>query len=318
MDVAVRMSVPATSANLGPGFDTLGLALAFHDEYEIYFSAGSGCRIEVEGEGAADVPRNEKHLVVHAMRHVCDAYQIPLPRVELRAKNRIPHGRGMGSSAAAIVSGVLAIREYLAQARPKISCSIEDAYSFATQIEGHPDNVAPSMFGGATVAWMSESANTDGAIASEPKPRPRAQRLNVHPMISPLVVVPDFRVSTARARTLRPDRIPYEDAVFNLSRSSLLVVALTQSPHALFEATEDRLHQSYRQPVMPESFELVQLLRKEGFPAVVSGAGPSVLVLANGSEQRMYAQECVSRLRPEWTQHALAVNAEGAICRKLS
>jgi len=259
----VVVRVPATSANLGPGFDALGLALALYDELDVRLVASDDVVIEVFGEGAGQVTTDENHLVARALRYTLDAIGIPQAGLRLTCANAIPHGRGLGSSAAAVVAGVVAARAMLADPRvldPRAVLAI------ATEFEGHPDNAAPAILGGATVAW----SDADG---------PRAVGLEVDPSIVATVLVPDERLATARARAALPAAVPHEDAAFNAGRSALLVEALARRPELLFDATEDRLHQMYRAPVMAASSELVRALREEGFAATVSGAGPTVLVL---------------------------------------
>jgi homoserine kinase len=286
-DGPVLVRVPATSANLGPGFDALGLALSLHDEVEARV-APSGLSIEVSGEGAADVAdAGEKHLVVRAMRAAFDALgHAQPPGLALRCVNRIPHGRGLGSSAAAIVAGVLAARA-LADA----GLSPDDALPLANELEGHPDNVAPCLYGGLTIAWLA----TPGPADPDPDPvdpgyagarggwgggkPPRAIKLQPLAEITPVAIVAPAAVSTEVARGLLPEAVPHADAARTAGRAALLVAALTARPEALLDATEDWLHQDYRTPAMPATRDLVGRLRAAGLPAVVSGAGPSVLAL---------------------------------------
>lgn len=294
----VLVRVPATSANLGPGFDTLGLALNVHDELEVE-ATGSGVHVEVSGVGEAgtelSVPTDETNLVARAILHVLDRVGVEAPGLRLKATNSIPHGRGMGSSGAAIVSGVLAAKGLLAGI---VDVTDDDVLRFATELEGHPDNVAPAIFGGLTIAWVDETG-------------PRHKQLAVHRGVSLLMAVPEKTMSTKVARSLQPDAVPHADAVFNLSRSALLVAALTQSPELLFDATEDRLHQSYRASAMPETSALVRDLRAAGHAAVVSGAGPSVLVLATDPAARLEAAAIVEDRAPAWTARLLAVDIRG-------
>ncbi|WP_125132507.1 homoserine kinase [Microbacterium sp. 10M-3C3] len=297
---SVVVRVPATSANLGPGFDTLGLALSVYDELEATLRAEPGVEVDVEGEGAASVARDESNLVVRAIAHAYAAVGRPLPGLRLRAHNVIPHGRGMGSSGAAVVSGLLAAKGLLA---PEVELGDETLLRLATEMEGHPDNVAPALFGGLTIAWMDETG-------------PQHKQLIVHRGVAPLVFVPEFTMSTSVARSLQPLHVPREDAVFNVSRSALLIAALTQSPELLMAATEDKLHQSYRAQAMPETDRLVRALRAEGFAAVVSGAGPSVLVLADGPGRRLEAARlAASVVDTPWEAHMLAVDVRGGTVR---
>ena len=300
----VRVSVPATSANLGPGFDTLGLALSYGDTLTVS-RRESGLTFDLSGEGEQAVARDESNLVFRSIQFVFERVGVELPGLHIAAKNRIPHGRGLGSSAAAIVSGVMAAKGLLS---PDVRLTPQQVLEFATELEGHPDNIAPALLGGLTIAWME---------AGETGLRPRAKQLSVHRGVAPLLLVPAFEVSTRLARSLQPEQVPHADAVFNVSRSSLLVAALTQSPELLFEATEDRLHQGYRAAAMPDTHALVLKLRELGFAAVVSGAGPSILVLSNGPAQRLQAIDAVAELAAEWRTLPLTVNIEGATIEKV-
>ena len=297
----VKVRVPATSANLGPGFDTLGLALGFYDELEVTVTRDAGAHVEVIGEGSADsaapVTTDSTNLVVQSIAHAFKFAGVELPGLSLVAHNQIPHSRGMGSSSAAIVSGLMAAKGLL-----EGHCDFDEdtLLRLATELEGHPDNVAPALFGGLTIAWTED----DG---------PRCKKLLVHRGVSPLVLVPSFTMSTKLARSLQPDNVPHEDAIFNVSRSSLLVAALTQSPELLFEATEDKLHQDYRAEAMPQTSTLIKVLRDQGFAAVVSGAGPSILVLCSDPAQRAEASALVaSHEETPWKSLALAVDFAGA------
>ncbi|MFV0319898.1 homoserine kinase [Microbacterium sp.] len=292
----VSVRVPATSANLGPGFDTLGLALSVYDELTVTTLPEPGLAIHVTGEGAGHVPTDESHLVVRAMAYAFEAFGRQLPGIRLVARNSIPHGRGMGSSGAAVVAGLLAAKGLL---EDDVAIGDGTLLRLATELEGHPDNVAPALFGGLTIAWMGD----DG---------PQSKKLQVHRGVSPLVFVPDFTMSTSVARGLAPAQVTREDAVFNVSRSALLIAALTQSPELLLAATEDKLHQSYRAAAMPATDALVRALRAEGLAAVVSGAGPSVLVLADGPGQRLVAAQIAADLTDTpWQPLMLAVDVRG-------
>lgn len=292
--VAVR--VPATSANLGPGFDTLGLALSIYDDLVVTSLAEPGLDIQAEGEGADEIPRDESNLLVRAMAYAFEAVDRPMPGLRLRARNTIPHGRGLGSSGAAVVAGILAVKGLL---EGDVEIGPDTMLRLATELEGHPDNVAPALFGGLTIAWMDEAI-------------PQHKKLLVHRGVSPVVFVPGFTMSTSVARSLQPLQVPREDAVFNLSRSALLIAALTQSPELLLAATEDKLHQNYRAQAMPETDRLVRALREHGFAAVVSGAGPSVLVLADGPGRRLEAAAVAEQVSDTpWEAHMLAVDVKG-------
>src|SRR5690349_8416227 len=274
-DGAVRVRAPATSANLGPGFDALGLALSLYDDVDVRV-LDSGLSIEIDGEGADLAGAGEDHLVVRAMRKTFAALGSQPPGLGLRCVNRIPHGRGLGSSAAAIVAGILAARA-LVPAGPG-ALPDEDLLGLATEMEGHPDNVAACLGGGLTIAWTEDG-------------QPRMARLEPLASISPVICVGPAPVRTEVARRLLPGQVPHAEAAANAGRSALLVAALTQLPAetgALLAATRDWLHQDYRAEAMPETAALIARLRAAGIPAVVSGAGPSVLALLGGPEKLDY------------------------------
>lgn len=261
----VRIRVPASAANLGPGYDSFGLALGRYDDVTAERTSGA-LEITVEGMGAAEVPTDESHLIHRAASRAFAAMGEPIPGLRMHCVNRIPHGGGQGSSAAAIVSGILLARALT----PDGPARFDDAavFDLATDMEGHPDNVAPALFGGFTIAWMAAG----GAHA-------RAVRPPVHPAVRAVVLSADDACATSRARAVLPARIPHADAASNAARAGLLVHAMTQDPSVLFDATEDRLHQPYREDVMPHTAELLRRLRGRGLAAVLSGAGPSVLIL---------------------------------------
>ena len=262
----VRIRVPASSANLGPGYDSFGLALGRYDELTARRTA-RGLTIEVAGVGADTVPTDETHLVYQAAVRAFDAMAEPVPGLAMRCVNRIPHGGGQGSSAAAIVAGILMARALTDRGPARMSD--EAVFALATEMEGHPDNVAPVLFGGFTIAWMSDGDPT----------RPRAVRLRPHPDLAAVVLTADGACSTAHARAVLPAMVPHGDAAANAARAALLVHAVTTDPELLLDATEDRLHQRYREGVMPETAALLHRLRARGLAAVLSGAGPSLLLL---------------------------------------
>ena len=267
----VGVRVPATSANLGPGFDALGLALSLYDEVEAWGCA-SGLSIEISGEGANLAGAGEDHMVVRAMRAAFAVTGGQPPGLGLRCLNRIPHGRGLGSSAAAIVAGILAARALAGPGAAKLADGA--LLRLATELEGHPDNVAACLRGGLTIAWTADG-------------EPRMVRLEPLASIRPVICVGPAPVRTEVARRLLPDLVPHREAAANAGRSALLVAALTQlpaEPGALLAATRDWLHQDYRAEAMPETAALVGRLRAAGIPAVVSGAGPSVLALLGGPD----------------------------------
>ncbi|MDA8887401.1 homoserine kinase [Pontimonas sp.] len=294
----VVVEVPATTANLGPGFDTLGMALTIQDRLSATVMDTPGVVVDVHGVGEGEVPTDETNLIARSMAHAFASKKIPMPGIHLEAHNVIPHGRGLGSSGAAIVSGVMAAKGLL-EGIAEFSAS--ELLALATDMEGHPDNIAPSLFGGLTIAWMTDEG-------------PKHKKLSVHRGVSLVVAVPeDSSMSTQLARSLQPETVPHQDAIFNLSRSALLIAALIQSPELLFEATEDRLHQNYRASAMKDTDALLQSLRAKGYAAVVSGAGPSVLILCPDPGQRLdIAQVVEAHPGGTWTSHMLTVDERGA------
>lgn len=295
--VAVR--VPATSANLGPGFDSLGVALELHDTVTARV-AGEDVRVSVAGEGADELPTDERHLIATTMLKTFDRLGVRPPGLELKCENAIPQARGMGSSSAAIVAGILLAR-HLVDGGPEL---LDEAtiIQLAAETEGHPDNVAPCILGGFAVAWTAASAlGRTGA---------RALRIEDAKGVLPVIFVPVQRGYTAQARAVLPTMVPLVDAAFNAARTALLIRALTGTPELLFEATEDRLHQGYRAAAMPDTKNLVSALREKSIAAVVSGAGPSVLVLVPDEED--FVNEALSLCPDGWYATSLAVAAEGA------
>jgi homoserine kinase len=287
----VSVRTPATSANLGPGFDALGLALTLYDDLTATVT-GDSFRVSVRGEGAGELPGDEEHLVVRAMLATFDELGGRPGGVAVECHNRIPQARGLGSSSAAIVGGVQLARGLVADGRRRLGD--DDALRIAARLEGHPDNVAPCLLGGFTIAW------TEGGGA-------RAVRLGTADGVRPSIFVPTERGYTASARAALPPSVPHADAAFNAGRSALLTHALTADPALLFAATEDRLHQGYRAEAMPGTASLVAGLRSVGVAAVVSGAGPSVLALT----------EVPGDFHPgtEWRTETLGVDGGGALVK---
>lgn len=300
----VTVSVPATSANLGPGFDALGLALSLRDEVRVRIESNSApeVTVHVDGEGSATVPRDASHLVVRSLLATYDDLGFPCPRLTMWCRNRIPHGRGLGSSAAAVVAGVIAARELIGSGPDGHRLDDDTVLAIATRIEGHPDNAAACLLGGMTVAWTE---STEGPESS----RVHAVRIDPVPGVRALVLVPDLELSTERARGMLPAVVPHVDAAHSAGRAALLVVAMTGRPDLLLAATEDRLHQVYRAGAMPESTVLVSSLRAAGMAAVVSGAGPSVLVLGTRKGTGIDPVEVPAG----WTVLDLDVAPEGAL-----
>lgn len=269
---AVRVKVPASTANLGSGFDALGMALSLYDNVSARVVDGppGSASVQVEGQGAGSVPTDERHLVVRVVHKTLAELGFPAPALRLHCENSIPHARGLGSSAAAIVAGV-ATGFALAGIDLRDNDNAELALHLAAAREGHADNAAASLLGGFVVAWQESG-------------RFRAVRMQPHPDVSPVVFVPQVQSATDATRGLLPERVPHADAAFAAGRAALAVHALTRAPELLLAATEDRLHQDYREPAWPETIALVRRLREAGVPAAVSGAGPTVLALPAGGQ----------------------------------
>jgi len=295
----VRVRVPATSANLGPGFDTAGLALTLYDDVMVRV-AERGLAVDVAGEGAERVARDRRNLVIKSLRATFDALGGQPRGLEVVCANRIPHSRGLGSSAAAIVAGITAARSLVLGGEETLD--VEHALGLAADLEGHPDNVAACLFGGLTLAW------------TEPGTGVRAARFTPSPAVVPVAFVPPTRSSTAKVRRLLPEVVPFADAAANAASAALLVSALTQRPQLLLAATSDRLHQPYRAPAMPRTATLVQRLRAGGIAAVVSGAGPTVLALTDAG----MAQDLASFAPRGWAVLPLGVDGAGAAVLPLS
>lgn len=273
--LTASVAVAASSANLGPGFDSLGLALGLYDEI-IVEMIDSGLVVHVEGEGAGQVPLTSDHLVVQSIRRGLQEVGADVPGMVVRCRNAIPHQRGLGSSAAAVVGGLAAVNGLVAQLdRPGLSES--RLVQLASEFEGHPDNAAAAVLGGAVVSWTANRGDGSGTAYS-------AVPLRLHPDIHLFPAIPQLRSSTAETRMLLPEQVSHRDARFNVSRTALLVVALTERPDLLLEATEDLLHQPQRAAAQPESAQYLQLLRQHGIAGVLSGAGPAVIALSTAPE----------------------------------
>ena len=296
----VRVLVPASSANLGPGFDSAGLALGVYDELIAMITDDEGVLVEVAGEGSDDVPRDERHLVVQAMQRAFDALGARPPGFVLRCRNAIPHGRGLGSSAAAIIGGMVLARAMVTEP----AMTDEDLLSLATEMESHPDNLAAALRGGFTVAWLSESGV------------PGSVRMDPHSDLRAVLAIPTTAVPTSEARQVLPDNVAYSDAVHNVSRAALLVHAMTQEPGLMWEAMSDQMHQHARVGVYPESVALVDALRAAGIAAAISGAGPSVIVVTDrpGDVDQIRAAAAKAG---EWVVHDLPISGHGALERPI-
>ncbi len=266
-----RVRTCATSANLGPGFDALGISLDWYDEAEAEITDG-GVDVSVTGQGEGDLPTDGRHLVVSTLLDGLSRLGLSVPGIRFKSHNTIPLARGLGSSSAAITAG-LGLAWGLAY--PNVALDRDWVFDVAVNIEGHPDNVAPAVYGGFNIGWQTPG----GVWRAVPSP--------VHDDIVATALVPEQVLETTSARAAMPGNIPFSDAVENSAHAALLVHALQHSPELLLPATEDRLHQQYRADLYPRSLALVQDLRDEGLAACISGAGPTILVLHSRSQSAL-------------------------------
>jgi homoserine kinase len=254
----LRCGTPATVANLGPGFDSLALAVDLWNEVSL--DADAEPAIVVRGEGSGEVPEDASNLIFRSMTYLSREAGRPLPPFRLESQNRIPLERGLGSSATAVVAGLL-----LADRLLNTALGPDRVLEVAVDLEGHPDNVAACLRGGVVIAYLSR----DGW---------RAERIEPDRSLKPVLLVPENeRLSTTDARRVLPREVPLADAAFNAGRSALVVRALTERPELLGVALEDRLHQGRRLPLVPSARAVFEDLRDRGVPVCVAGAGPSLL-----------------------------------------
>ncbi len=306
---SVLVRVPASSANLGPGFDSIGLALGLWDEYAVTSTAEPGLKITVEGEGAKDVPTDETHLVYATMRHTWQELGVTPPAgLVLEARNGVPHGRGLGSSATAIVAGVIAAQALSAGEWPEtgadVPLDLDVAGDISSLLEGHPDNASASVHGGLTVSWMPDGTGRDLGT------RTVTARPALHPDLEVVVFVPDAQLATKKARAVLPATVPLAEAAANSGRAALLVHALTTDPTHLHAGTREWLHQEPRRESYAASMALVDALRAAGHAAVISGAGPTVLVLTT---RERAGEVVVPEGLGEWERLTPGVPQTGAV-----
>jgi len=288
--------VPASSANLGPGFDSIGLALAVHDELIAMVTSDVGIKVDVEGEGFGSVPLDETNLVVQAMNRGFAEMSANPAGFILKCRNAIPHGRGLGSSASAVIGG-LALSRALVEGGDEL-LSDQDLLNISLEFENHPDNLSAALYGGFNVAWLH---GKDSAGAVQPR---------VHPDVVPVVLIPPHELATTTARRILPQQVDRSAACHNLSRTGLLVYAISHDPQFLLEATSDQLHQDARADIYPETSAIISQLRSRNIAAMASGAGPAVLVLVD----RNHAHELEAALTEvprEWTRIAVPIDFEG-------
>lgn len=275
----IHVKVPATSANLGPGFDCLGIAVQLYNE--AWVEVAETTSFEVEGEGADLIPKDESNLFYTSFKRFYKEIGKPAPQISVRQLNRIPLERGLGGSAATIVGGLLAASKI-----SDISLQTEQMLELATEIEGHPDNVAAALLGGLTVSYYRD--NRINAVSFEP-----------HQTLNALILVPEYSLSTKTSRGVLPDSVPLKDAIFNLGRVSLLMGGVLGGSIALIsDGTKDVLHQPYRTKLLPYFPETLAILWDLGInTAVLSGAGPSIFAFTEHGIEHSIKNSLSQRLQ---------------------
>lgn len=300
---AFEITVPATSANLGPGFDSLGLALRLYNRVRV--ECAESTSVEIEGEGQGELPRDESNLMIRAATELAGQARQALPPLRWQAHHGIPLARGLGSSSAAIVAGLLA-----ADAVLDLNLSRDRLVRIAAEIEGHPDNVAPALLGGLTICLPQSDPLT-------------VLRLRPHRNLRMVLLIPDFQVSTDAARRVLPTQVPFRDAVFNLSRAAALAAALREGQwQILAEATQDRLHQPYRLPLMDGVVAVMRAVQETGSCGVaLSGSGPTVAAFCEGPTVARQVAEVLKRAARRQGINARVLvrrpDLEGAVVRSL-
>ena len=284
---SIRVRVPATSANLGPGFDALGVACTLYNEMTLTLTHEKGLHIYARGEGAAYIPGDERNIVWKSIQYLLQRADRAeeFQGAKIRMNNRIPLSRGLGSSATAIVAGLTAANAIVGSPFDR-----QDLLQLATDIEGHPDNVAPAIFGGFTVNTV-----TNGHV----------ECFSFLPRIFMrfVVMVPDFYLSTKSAREVLPAEVPMKDAIFNVSHAAMMVAALARgSEKHLGNAFEDALHQNYRASLIPGMFDVFAAAKKAGaYGAVLSGAGPCLIAFV--PEHRKCTEEVAAAMQEAFRAH---------------
>jgi homoserine kinase len=273
---AVKVRVPATVANLGPGFDALGVAVRMYLEIDIEPRRDS-VEVMVEGEGAEELPQDETNLVIRSMNTFFDHVGRRPPGFAVHLKNPIPLASGLGSSAAAVIGGLTAARAITGRNVPQV-----EMIHLATGMENHPDNVLPALLGGLVVCYEGESESVFRYLRIDPSDR-----------LVPILAVPAEGFSTAEARKALPTDVAFEDAQFTASRAALLVAAISTGAGSdvLADAMSDRLHEPHRLKLMPETAAVHEELRSAGVPVSLAGAGPSLLVVVPRPEAATRAEQ---------------------------
>ncbi|KAF9102090.1 hypothetical protein BGX27_011183 [Mortierella sp. AM989] len=313
-----KITVPATSANIGPGFDVLGMAFSLYLTLDCErLPEGSPLQMSYEGEGAKDVPLvAEKNLITKTALYVLSTYGIQsLPPLKIHVTNPIPLGRGLGSSGSAVVAGVV-----LANAAGNLGMSNDRMLDYCLMVERHPDNVAPALFGGFVASFLRELEPEELEPSSIPRSEPTRNGAAQPPTpltdighyiqlgwakeIKAIAVIPDFEVATEDARAVLPDMYQRADVIYNLQRIAVLTTALSRSPvnvDLIHKAMADKVHQPYRKHLIPGMAEMLEKITPKSHPGVVgiclSGAGPTILILATENFDQIAAsvQEIFTR-----------------------
>ncbi len=293
---SAKVQAPATTANLGPGFDSLGIALVLYNTVEL--QPASAPQVQITGQGATELPTDETNLCYRAAQRLAGEAGYT-GHWHLRQENGIPLARGLGSSSAAIVAGIIAARHAL-----DYPLDHQEALALAVEMEGHPDNVAPALFGGLTVCFEQH----DGIKA--------AVALDAPEGLVAVLAIPDFQVNTQHARDVLPDRVPLRNAVFNTGQAAAVVAMLASGQYdGLADAMRDRLHQPYRAHLVPGMEELIQAAIEAGARgAALSGSGPTIVALAErDNSQRVQAAmlQAGSRTARNWTGMILPLDNQG-------
>ncbi len=296
----IHVRVPATSANLGAGFDSLGLALAMYDHLSVHVTQRPGISLRLHGEGSQTLHRDGRHLVAKVITDLAARDGYELPGLVIIAKNRIPQRRGLGSSAAAVVAAVAVYHSLRGDGTIDRAQMLRDASVF----EGHPDNIAACIYGAVTVAWVHDGVAGAECVAPAPG-------------LAAVLAVPKVNSSTARARKVLPETVPYADAVFNIAHTNMTLLALTQRPQLLPLAIADRMHERQRRSGWPASWALVKQLRAAGLAAAISGAGSSVIVLHDGADATAVARVVRSASGDKFAVRRADVDTTGVIVERV-
>lgn len=288
------IKVPATSANIGPGFDCLGLALQLYNTFTI--EQADQFSMTIEGEGKADIPTDESNLVYQTFLRACDEMGQELPNVAITQHNEIPMARGLGSSANAVVGGILC-----ALAVGGKEWSKEQVLTLATEIEGHPDNVAPCIYGGFTVSICEKNVS-------------RCISLPIDESLCPVAIIPGFELNTKQSRAALPKSLSYANAVYNIGHTAYIVAAMAKGEYnLLLDGVKDKMHQPYRASFIPLYADIMHKCYELESAAYLSGAGPTIMALMHRENAPFFIGEINSMLNGSWRVMQLGVDNNGAV-----